>query len=197
MVPVSGWVAVVVVVRHSLSRLWASYSSSHSASRAVRPRRGDAQTAYRVLVALHSDGLDDDRLLWDSGRVEGDDSLHVEYDGSRCSPRPATTGGWPFGTPTDRQGAGPSPGSRPACCTPTTGSRAGSAAIPRRSPRWTRRRTTTAGRRPQRTDAPPAALRASAPGLRPCGVYRWRLGATNWYDRGAATMLSLTFPDHL
>lgn len=79
MVPVSGWVAVVV--RHSLSRLWASYSSSHSASRAVRPRRGDAQTAYRVLVALHSDGLDDDRLLWDSGRVEGD-SLHVEYDGS-------------------------------------------------------------------------------------------------------------------
>lgn len=45
-------------------------------------RRGDAQTAYRVLVALHSDGLDDDRLLWDSGRVEGDDSLHVEYDGS-------------------------------------------------------------------------------------------------------------------
>jgi alpha-L-rhamnosidase len=25
--------------------------------------------------------LDDDRLLWDSGRVEGDDSLHVEYDG--------------------------------------------------------------------------------------------------------------------
>jgi hypothetical protein len=24
--------------------------------------------------------------------------------GPRCSPRPATTGGWPFGTPTDRQG---------------------------------------------------------------------------------------------
>src|SRR5688572_15833648 len=35
------------------------------------PRRGAVQTAYQILV--------DD--LWDSGKVESDQSIHVEYDG--------------------------------------------------------------------------------------------------------------------
>jgi alpha-L-rhamnosidase len=45
------------------------------------PRRGAAQSAYRVLVALRPDDLGAGRLLWDSGRVGADDGLHVEYDG--------------------------------------------------------------------------------------------------------------------
>ena len=45
-------------------------------------RRGDAQTAYQVRVALGPEDLDvADRLLWDSGRVESDDTLHITYDG--------------------------------------------------------------------------------------------------------------------
>jgi alpha-L-rhamnosidase len=45
------------------------------------PRRGDAQGAYRVLVALDPDDLDVGRWLWDSGRVDSSDTLHIEYDG--------------------------------------------------------------------------------------------------------------------
>jgi alpha-L-rhamnosidase len=48
----------------------------------VSARGGDAQTAYRLRVALRPGDLGDpDRLLWDSGRVEADDSLDGVYDG--------------------------------------------------------------------------------------------------------------------
>ena len=45
------------------------------------PRRGAAQAAYRVLVGLQPDDLDVGRWLWDSGRVDSSDTLHIEYDG--------------------------------------------------------------------------------------------------------------------
>ncbi len=45
-------------------------------------RRGARQTAYRIRVASSEAALaDDTRLLWDSGRVETDQSVHVEYAG--------------------------------------------------------------------------------------------------------------------
>ncbi len=45
-------------------------------------RRGDRQTAYQILVASELHALDSDRGdLWDSGRVEGGESLNVEYAG--------------------------------------------------------------------------------------------------------------------
>ncbi|MFD0687790.1 alpha-L-rhamnosidase [Actinomadura fibrosa] len=43
--------------------------------------RGDAQTAYRITVALTEDDLDTGRLLWDTGRRAGEDALLVPYDG--------------------------------------------------------------------------------------------------------------------
>jgi alpha-L-rhamnosidase len=44
--------------------------------------RGQKQTAYRVLVATREGVLDDDRGdLWDSGKVDSEDSIHVEYAG--------------------------------------------------------------------------------------------------------------------
>lgn len=46
-------------------------------------RRGAAQTAYQVLVASSPDKLRADTGdLWDSGMVETDQSVHVEYGGS-------------------------------------------------------------------------------------------------------------------
>jgi len=45
-------------------------------------RRGAVQSAYRILVAARSDELrEDGDLLWDSGKVESDQSIHVEYEG--------------------------------------------------------------------------------------------------------------------
>ncbi|MEI6780904.1 MAG: hypothetical protein WCQ21_08305 [Verrucomicrobiota bacterium] len=45
-------------------------------------RRGERQTAYRVLVASTPDLLAKDRGdLWDSGKVESDRSIQVEYAG--------------------------------------------------------------------------------------------------------------------
>lgn len=45
-------------------------------------RRGTRQAAYRVLVAAGAEGLQADYgELWDSGRVESDWSIHVEYEG--------------------------------------------------------------------------------------------------------------------
>jgi len=52
------------------------------------PRRGARQTAYRVLVASDSDALNDDTGdLWDSGKVECDQSIHVEYAGGALASR--------------------------------------------------------------------------------------------------------------
>ena len=44
--------------------------------------RGARQTAYRILVASKKSLLDDDKGdLWDSGKVESDESAHVAYGG--------------------------------------------------------------------------------------------------------------------
>ncbi len=46
------------------------------------PRRGDRQTAYRILVASASDKpARAEADLWDSGRMASDQSLHVPYGG--------------------------------------------------------------------------------------------------------------------
>ena len=46
------------------------------------PRRGAKQTAYQVLVASTPENLSDDcGDLWDSGKVESDQSIHVVYAG--------------------------------------------------------------------------------------------------------------------
>jgi alpha-L-rhamnosidase len=50
--------------------------------------RGEKQTAYRILVATTLDDLRADRGdLWDSGRVESEQSIHVLYEGE-----PVTSG---------------------------------------------------------------------------------------------------------
>src|SRR4051794_20332225 len=53
--------------------------------------RGQRQTAYRVLVASSPESLNDDRGdLWDSGKVDSDQSTFVAYagqplaSGARC-----------------------------------------------------------------------------------------------------------------
>ena len=44
--------------------------------------RNQRQTAYRILVATSLDDLNNQTdILWDSGKVSGDQSLHIEYDG--------------------------------------------------------------------------------------------------------------------
>ena len=49
-------------------------------------RRGEKQTAYQVLVAGSPDRLADDQDdLWDSGRVESAQSVHVVYDGAELA----------------------------------------------------------------------------------------------------------------
>lgn len=51
-------------------------------------RRGARQTAYRIVAALSADDVVAERnLLWDSGRVESDRSIHVAYDGGRLRSR--------------------------------------------------------------------------------------------------------------
>jgi alpha-L-rhamnosidase len=51
-------------------------------------RRGARQTAYRILAASAVDRLNEQNAdLWDSGRVETDQSTHVEYAGQPLSSR--------------------------------------------------------------------------------------------------------------
>ncbi len=50
--------------------------------------RAQKQTAYRVLVASSAEGLArDEGDLWDSGRVESDETVHVEYGGRALASR--------------------------------------------------------------------------------------------------------------
>jgi alpha-L-rhamnosidase len=54
----------------------------------VSERRGQAQFAYRVLVARSEEDLaSEENLLWDSGRVESDRSAGVEYEGEALQSR--------------------------------------------------------------------------------------------------------------
>src|ERR687898_1429577 len=53
--------------------------------------RGQVQSAYRILVARSEEDLEsEENLLWDSGRVESNRSVGIEYEGeelrsgSRC-----------------------------------------------------------------------------------------------------------------
>jgi len=51
-------------------------------------RRGQKQTAYQVLVAGDREILDDDRAdLWDTGKVDSDRSIHIEYSGRALASR--------------------------------------------------------------------------------------------------------------
>lgn len=51
--------------------------------RLVSAARGERQTAYQVLAARSRETLAEDRGdLWDSGKVESDRSVHVEYAGA-------------------------------------------------------------------------------------------------------------------
>ncbi|MCS6938244.1 MAG: glycoside hydrolase family 78 protein [Roseiflexaceae bacterium] len=51
-------------------------------------RRGARQTAYRIVAAPSADDVvAEQNLLWDSGRVESDQSIHVVYEGSRLRSR--------------------------------------------------------------------------------------------------------------
>jgi len=51
-------------------------------------RRGDRQTAYRVLVASRPELLaKDESDLWDSGKVDSDQTIHVVYDGKPLESR--------------------------------------------------------------------------------------------------------------
>ena len=55
---------------------------------AIEHARGQGQRAYQVLVASDRDLLDQDRGdLWDSGRVESDQSIHVPYAGNPLESR--------------------------------------------------------------------------------------------------------------
>ena len=50
--------------------------------------RGEKQTAYRVLVASSADKLDKDvGDLWDTGKVESNQSIHVPYAGKALQSR--------------------------------------------------------------------------------------------------------------
>lgn len=79
------------------NRLVCEYLVNPSGIAEPRPRlswrvesseRGQRQTAYRVLVAGSAALLQRDiGDLWDSGRVESDQSLHVHYGGSELSSR--------------------------------------------------------------------------------------------------------------
>ncbi|HEV2293098.1 MAG TPA: glycoside hydrolase family 78 protein [Tepidisphaeraceae bacterium] len=51
-------------------------------------RRGAVQRAYQVLAATSPDALRSERAdLWDTGKVESDQSVHVAYEGSRLVSR--------------------------------------------------------------------------------------------------------------
>jgi alpha-L-rhamnosidase len=44
-------------------------------------QRGTRQTAYRILVAASENDLSEGGVLWDSGRISSDQSIHVNYGG--------------------------------------------------------------------------------------------------------------------
>ncbi|MDQ4129350.1 MAG: alfa-L-rhamnosidase, partial [Actinomycetota bacterium] len=44
--------------------------------------RSQVQSAYRVLVAASEEDLEAGTLLWDSGRVESNRSVGIEYEGA-------------------------------------------------------------------------------------------------------------------
>src|SRR5215831_15564729 len=51
-------------------------------------RRGASQTAYRIFAASQTDLLSEGKAdLWDSGKVESDQSVHVEYAGKKLGSR--------------------------------------------------------------------------------------------------------------
>lgn len=51
-------------------------------------QRGQKQTAYQILVASSEDLLTPETAdLWDSGKVESSQTLHIEYDGSKLKSR--------------------------------------------------------------------------------------------------------------
>ncbi|MDY7109841.1 MAG: family 78 glycoside hydrolase catalytic domain [Planctomycetota bacterium] len=51
-------------------------------------RRGAVQSAYRILVAARPEELrEGGELLWDSGRIQSDRSVHVAYDGPALASR--------------------------------------------------------------------------------------------------------------
>ena len=54
----------------------------------VKETRGASQTAYRILIASNIEKLgNEDPDLWDSGKMDSDQSIHVEYKG-----KPLTSG---------------------------------------------------------------------------------------------------------
>ena len=75
----------------SISHLACEYRTNPLGIDVLQPRlswqlqsdqRGAHQTAYRILTALSEKNLDIGReLLWDSGKVETDQSIHVFYNG--------------------------------------------------------------------------------------------------------------------
>ena len=51
-------------------------------------RRGARQTAYRIMVtASESDLHNGSNLLWDSGKIVSDQSIHVPYGGAPLASR--------------------------------------------------------------------------------------------------------------
>ena len=51
-------------------------------------RRGQKQTAYQILVATDREMLDDDRAdLWNTGKVDSEQSIHIEYAGRSLTSR--------------------------------------------------------------------------------------------------------------
>jgi alpha-L-rhamnosidase len=51
-------------------------------------QRGMLQSAYRIRVASESKKLDDDKAdLWDTGKVQSNQTLHVEYAGKPLTSR--------------------------------------------------------------------------------------------------------------
>src|SRR4026209_2169700 len=51
-------------------------------------RRGAGQSAYRLLAAGDPDRLGEGQAdLWDSGKIESDQSLHLAYAGKRLASR--------------------------------------------------------------------------------------------------------------
>lgn len=53
----------------------------------VSPNRGTMQSAYQVLVSVDENNFDPENLVWDSGRVESDNSTCCEYRGESLKSR--------------------------------------------------------------------------------------------------------------
>jgi hypothetical protein len=84
--------AVAVAQQLRVDRLRCEYAENPLGVDVPRPRlswivesdvRGQRQTAYRILVASTAKRLAQDQGdMWDSGRVESDETLHIPYQGS-------------------------------------------------------------------------------------------------------------------